>query len=917
MAHSLITQWSRLKPRLFGKNSRVSNRVMRLRLLQSLVVLWIEFLWSCAWPLFLVPAVFSFCAVVGLTPSHPWAHLAWLVGFSLALTAAAFYLAIFVRDQGIPNPARARRRLDHASGLAHHPLSSLADRPAAPAGQAALAAALWRYHLDRLAATLGRIPILYPQSPPHRGAIIGGRALLVVMAIFAIAVWHGPEERVRERLIQALVPNFSDFSPRPVLDVWVDPPSYMNRSPLVLASADGAIRRDESQIIEVPVGGQAWIRAFGVVTHAAEDDADTLLTARLGDQEQVLNRAGDIYETSFPYQGETILEVLSDGEILDSWRFAPIPDQIPEITMPRPPQPSRRLALRLDYEAHDDHRVEGVWAEIRPVESHSEDTLLSIPLSPGGKSDVAGLVHRDLTPHPWAGQKVEIRLKAKDSLDQTATTAPVALVLPERVFTHPLAQEIIVARKQLIQDPAAAPMVAENLGSIADQLRQSAGDRTIFLGLQRVQNQLLKADKMDSVIALLWDLALRLEDGSLGSAERELRAAQEALEEALANNASLDEIDRLTQRLRTALSEFLRQLARSETTPDESSSSGDMVTEKSLEELLDQARDLAHLGARSAAQQLLSQLRATLENIENSAQNGNQATSGAMMEALQRLGDTARTQEELLNRGMDRQRQGTQRQETQRQDSQRQDGQRQGSQGQTKKPESQPEDSSRSSLGQSPNQDAIRQDAERQENQRQNSQRRGSQGQTKKPESQPEDSSRSSLGQSPNQDAIRQDAERQENLRRQLGELMLDFDDQMGAIPSDLGQAERAMRDAARALQRQFSQEQSSTGDPNDALDPQNQALQALREAEQSIASAMTQNSGLSQGRQSLGNDQLDPFGRRLGDQDQPSLSYQEIPDKAAMGKAYEVLRELRRRASDPQRSDSDRAYIDRLIPQF
>ena len=234
-----------------------------------------------------------------------------------------------------------------------------------------------------------------------------------------------------------------------------------------------------------------------------------------------------------------------------------------------------------------------------------------------------------------------------------------------------------------------------------------------------------------------------------------------------------------------------------------------------------------------------------------------------MMETLQRLGDTARTQQDLLNRGIERQRQENQRQENQRQENQRQE-----------------------------NRGQIKPD----------------------PDAQSGHSSSPSPGQSPpnHQDDVRQDAERQENLRRQLGELMLDFDDRMGTIPPDLGKAERAMRDAAKALQRQFS-----TGSPNDALQPQTRALQALREAEQSIANAMTQNSGMSQGRQSLGNSQIDPFGRRLGDQEQPSPGYEKIPDKAEMGKAHEVLRELRRRASDPRRPDADRAYIDRLIPQF
>ncbi len=863
-----MAQWSRLKHFMSLKHRGImsSDRVLKLRLFQSFAVLWIEFLWSCAWLLFLVPAVFFCLAAVGLTPGHPWIHLFWLAGFFLALIGAVFHLVVSVRGRGVPTSQQAWRRLDDESGLAHDPLSSLADRPVAPAGQVAVTTALWRYHLDRLVAGLGRIPVPCPHPPHHRGARIGGRVLVVVLAVLAIAAWHAPQDTLRARLVGAMVPDFSIFpdSPRPVLDVWIDPPSYMNRSPLVLASADGAVHRAGSHIIEVPVGGQAWIRAFGVVPQSGglRDDADGLLTARLGDQEQILNRSGDLYATSFPYRGETVLEIQYDGEILDSWGLAPIPDTPPDVTMPHPPRPGRRLALRFDYEARDDYRVEKVWAEIRPAQPpvHSQDTetLLLIRLSQGGKPDVSGLVHRDLTPHPWAGEEVEIRLKAQDSLDQTAATPPVRLILPERVFTHPLAQNIIAERKRLIRDPATAVSVARNLEGIANQLQQSPGNQAIFLGLQHGRNQLLKPDKIDAVIGFLWDLALRLEDGSLGAAERELRAAQEALEEALAGQASLDEIDRLTQRLREALNEFLRQLSNSQTAalPDDSASTKDMVTEKSLEELINQSQDLAHLGERSAAQQLLSQLREMLENLRSDGQNGNPEASTGMMEALQRLGDTARIQKELLNRSIERQRKKNDTEENGKQTRQQEPGSQSG-------PFSQ----------RIPDQ--------------------------------------SSTGRKDQED-FRDDARRQESLRRQLGDLMLDFDDRLGDIPPDLGKAERAMRDAVKALQ-----EQSSSGNPDNALQPQSRALEALQNAGQSMANRMTQNSGMSQGGQQSRNDQMDPFGRRRADQEQLSPGDETIPDKAATSKAYEVLRELRRRAADPRRPDADRAYINRLIPKF
>jgi hypothetical protein len=59
----------------------------------------------------------------------------------------------------------------------------------------------------------------------------------------------------------------------------------------------------------------------------------------------------------------------------------------------------------------------------------------------------------------------------------------------------------------------------------------------------------------------LWAMALQIEDGGLSDAERELRAAQERLREALDRGANDEEIKRLTDELRQAMDRFLREFA--------------------------------------------------------------------------------------------------------------------------------------------------------------------------------------------------------------------------------------------------------------------------------------------------------------------------------------------------------------------
>src|SRR3546814_1750070 len=70
------------------------------------------------------------------------------------------------------------------------------------------------------------------------------------------------------------------------------------------------------------------------------------------------------------------------------------------------------------------------------------------------------------------------------------------------------------------------------------------------------------AKAIDEVQELLWEGALRIEEGGLAIAERDLREAQEALMEALERDAPDEEIERLMEELQQALNTFLDELVK-------------------------------------------------------------------------------------------------------------------------------------------------------------------------------------------------------------------------------------------------------------------------------------------------------------------------------------------------------------------
>ncbi|MGK4422462.1 DUF4175 family protein, partial [Klebsiella pneumoniae] len=63
-------------------------------------------------------------------------------------------------------------------------------------------------------------------------------------------------------------------------------------------------------------------------------------------------------------------------------------------------------------------------------------------------------------------------------------------------------------------------------------------------------------DAVSSVAAILWQSAVRIEDGATGLAEQNLRKAQQDLADALDRNASEDEIQKLVAKTREALNQY-------------------------------------------------------------------------------------------------------------------------------------------------------------------------------------------------------------------------------------------------------------------------------------------------------------------------------------------------------------------------
>jgi uncharacterized protein (TIGR02302 family) len=813
---------------------------MRLRL-AGLALLW-ERCWPPCWPALAALGTFLVLALFDILPNLPGLlHAAILIGLGAAFAVG---LAVAFGRAVIPNAFSALRRIERVSGLQHRPLQALADRPIGQLDPAA--AGLWEAHRRRMAAAAHPLRIGLPRAGFAARDPWGLRAVLTILLLLG-AIDAGSDWR--DRLVRSLRPDIAGGSgiAAASLDIWVTPPEYTGLAPQFL-------RAGTAETLRIPTGSKLLAQVHGgaAVPRLAIDG-----NSRDFDAVDKQN-----FRAAATLTVGKQLAVTQAGTALGSWPIEIIPDNPPTVAFAKTPEGTTHAALRIDYRAGDDYGVESVKAVIRREGGNPRETIeLDAPLPGLHLKEAQATSYHDLSPHPWAGLPVEIRLVATDALGQTGESEPVRMKLPERKFEHPVAQAIIDQRKELATDPGSRLAVADTLGDLRERPQLYRDDTVAFLAMRLAEERLRLNDDANSIAEvqqLLWDTALRIEDGRMSLAEREMRRLQQELQDALAKNAPDEEIERLMKELQQALDRYLQALAENMArNPEQFQQPIDpskVISSRDLQRMLERARDLARNGARDQARELLSQLQNMLENLRTArpGQMPQQGSSEAQ-QMMRNMRELMQRQQQLLDRSFRAQ-------------------QQQGQQGQQGR------------MGQ-----------------------RGQQQGQQQGGDQPDPNGQLS-------DAAGQ----QEGLRRMLGEMMRRLGDGLGDIPEPLGRAERAMRDATEALQSR--QPGEAIGPQTEALD---QLQQAARDFAQQMQRRMQGQLGNPNDEVGATDGtprdrvERDPLGRPLSNNGTYDQGDVKIPDQNTLQKAREILDELRRRAGERSRPEIELDYIDRLLKRF
>lgn len=829
----------------------------RMRIASHATII-IERLWPLIVPLCVIASLFVSLSWLGLFRLVPdWLRLG-LVGLLGLAGLASLYPLRFFRA---PTAEEIDRRIERANRLEHAPLRAQNDKPAA--GDA-FALALWREHQKRMAAKLHRLGADLPHPGLPERDPWGVRAAAVLLLVVAFSFSLGPHGG---QLSDAMRSHGGSIAAPARIDAWVTPPAYTGKPPLFLtAQAAGSTMPDlittpQGSIVTVRVAGGGsetltWLEA-GSDEPVALAPEENIVQERAGRSGRSGTRALQ-FTTTLGSDG--LLALTSNGRELHRWGFAVIADAPPAIRFTHEPGRAVNGTLELSYAIEDDYGAVSAEArfalagepapDARPLYDAPEMQLV---LPRRNSPDGSARTTKDLTDHPWAGSQVMITLHTSDASGQEGVSEHKIIMLPERPFTKPLAQALAEQRRILALDANSKPYVLMLLDALTLRPEETIENLSHYLGIVSARTRLKQARSDEALrdsADYLWEIALAIEGGAFADAQKRLQQAQDALEQALEEGASDEEIEHLMAELREAMQDFLRELAeQAARDPDmamQMPSDMQEMRQGDLERMLDQLENLARSGAQEQAMDMLRQLRDMMNNLQAGRQpQQGEGEQNAMRQQMDQLGQMMRRQQELMN-------------------------------------------------------ETFRLDNMERGRNRMN---QGQQGEGQQGEGQP-------MTPQEMEEALRQLQEGQGSLRQEL-EALTQALEEMGINPGEgFGEADQSMERAEGALGE--GESGRATGEQGQALEALRRGAQdMMQQMQQAMGEGQGMGMGGGSDQQSSGRD---PLGRRPSGSGSDFGDSVKVPDEIEVERARRILDDIRRRLGNALSPQIERDYLERLL---
>jgi hypothetical protein len=619
------------------------------------------------WPVLMVLAGAGALGV--LTGKLPPALISLLAGVTLACSAWLFYRAV---KGFIPiDEQEAKHQLEQQAGLSEMaPLTSSADRLVG--GNEAL----WSWHRRRLEAMAGAL------SKPANPVLTRQDGLRLVALILAIGVCLWQPVPASRALNFDLSPLMGDADL--ALDVWAQPPEYTGL-PVV------RLMRDTTSM-SLPEGSVIFARL---------DGAKGAPRLRVGSTTEVMTRErGQAWRgnATLTQSGRVSLERLGTRA---AWQVKAIKDQAPKLTNVQPITTDSRGRLDVTFAASDDYGIAGAFVRVTAVKplvglvgKNSFDTPMILEGEPG--EDGTRHVFVDVADHVLSGLQVDARIVVRDGLGQETISAPTRLNMPEMEWKTPLGaalqeQRLLILREArpyqmrppafatlfdgqsnlpikldlsepLVDAPEGIARAFARLNATLSSQKQVGLSDVGLMGLQFARERLALArtsDDAHEVAPILWQLALQAEVADQSPAQQRIAAARQALEQALKNGASDEQIKQLTQDLRDAVQERLQELAQQGQGQGEGQggSGGESVSSGDIDKMLRELEQSGGSGARQDALDQLDKLGDLMESLQAGSSSGSGSEGGQSSQSAGGAGpldDVMREQRDLSDETTER-----------------------------------------------------------------------------------------------------------------------------------------------------------------------------------------------------------------------------------------------------------------------
>lgn len=829
---------------------------------------------TLALPILLGAGVWVALWLLGLPQRLPGLAQSLIVIAALAALGVAIW---FTRRRYVrPTQAEARARLAQTAQLDPNTFEALHDQPTSLSSPSV---ALWRAAQARARADAARVrPARF--QPDLSGDRFKLRYVIGAALLIGI-VFAGAD--TGERLLRAFAPN-----PGPLLgdgpiavEAWLTPAPYTRGQPVALSDSIGAT-------VPSPPSVTATVRVTG------PRGAPVLVFEGQGGHREVrFTRTADgAWQAELALSGAGRLRVVRFFTAA-SWRIQPAPDRAPRAALVEAPTQGAHETLSLQWRARDDFGVRSMALRVTPLNppeglrgAPPVDTPFESPS--GDPREAQGAATLDLAEHPYAGMQVEVRVVAFDALGQAGESGPIRMTLPEKVFLQPLARAAIEIRRMVLWERRAY----RGEGRPEQRRTIPAGD--IVLGNERIEIRGEDSDRriehappgIVRAVNYLDALMMNPRDGYFR--DRAIFLGLAYANANLINARNSDETTRAADTLwrvalraeyggagdaRRALEEAQRQLAealRNGAPPERLRQLTQAMREATQRYMQALVQEAMREGTQETQEDTEEQTSLSRRDIERMMREVEELTrQGRHDEAEQRLQQLANILQNL--------------------DVQLTNAEQSGEDGEDGEQEQSELSQSMDQLSQAiGEQRALNDDTQQQQS---------GQGQGGDQQQQ-------------NGQGARQSGElasRQQGLRQRLAEARSNARAAGGESDGSLSNAEQAMRRAEDALRR---------GDFQDARAAQDEALSSLRRGANELAEQMRSQENSEAGNEGSG--ERDPLGRAVNGAGAAGEGDQNvIPTQSERVRAREILDDIRRRAQDPNRPESEREYLRRLLERF